>query len=158
MGKRGADLGLSYMPGFQYSDAWISAGKANTPLEWLNVDYEGNLSNSDLDHMKTNVYNYVYDTLTAMRDGGVDIIGVKHGNEQNQGIIWPVGKGSKSKGTQSLLQLPMKLRRMCWEECPDSSIRIMDTARQMQTVFSEICWIWEQRWMVRHFLCTADGE
>ena len=103
VGKRGADLGLSYMPGFQYSDAWISAGKANTPLEWLNVDYEGNLSNSDLDHMKTNVYNYVYDTLTAMRDGGVDIIGVKHGNEQNQGIIWPVGKGSKSKGHAELV-------------------------------------------------------
>lgn len=96
--KRANELGMSYMASFQYSDMWMSAGKAHTPLAWLEQDYEGNYSNSDIQHLQSIVYNYVYDTLTALKDEGVELAGIKHGNEQNQGVCWPVGKSTYSAG------------------------------------------------------------
>lgn len=103
LGKRATALGMSYLPSFHYSDTWMSNAKAYTPEEWLDSDYENTYKNTDLAHMQTIVYNYVYDFMKSLKDNNVNVCGVKHGNEQNGGIVWPVGKGSTSQGHAKLI-------------------------------------------------------
>ncbi|GBG11772.1 hypothetical protein PAT3040_06619 [Paenibacillus agaridevorans] len=95
IGKRVTELNMTYTPSFHYSDTWISAAKAHMPYEWIEKDYVGKLSNPDIGMLETAVYNYVYDTLSEMKTAGVDIISVKHGNEQDGGLLFPVAMGSK---------------------------------------------------------------
>ncbi len=95
IGKRATELNMTYTPSFHYSDTWISAAKAHMPYEWIEKDYEGKLSNPDIQMLETAVYNYVYDTLAEMKAEGVQIISVKHGNEQDGGLLFPVASGSK---------------------------------------------------------------
>lgn len=96
MAQRAQELGMTYMPGFHYSDTWISAAKAHMPYEWFEQDYEGNISNGDIQMLTTAVYNYVYDILDGMEKAGVtNIIAVKNGNEQDGGLVFPVAMGSK---------------------------------------------------------------
>lgn len=103
LGKRATALGMSYVPSFHYSDKWMSNAKAHTPEEWLDVDYEGNYSNTDLAHMQSIVYNYVYDFMKALADENVNVAAVKHGNEQNGGLVWPVGNGMTSVGHAKII-------------------------------------------------------
>lgn len=104
LGKRATELGMSYLPSFHYSDAWMSGAKAYSPYEWINKDYEGKLKNTDMDHMRTIVYNYVYDFMSALKKENVHLAGVKHGNEQDGGILWPLGMGGKSAGHAKLIE------------------------------------------------------
>ncbi|MDQ8734751.1 Ig-like domain-containing protein [Paenibacillus sp. LHD-38] len=94
-GKRATELHMTYTPSFHYSDTWISAAKAHMPYEWIEKDYDGKLSNPDIQMLETAVYNYVHDTLTEMKTEGVHIISVKHGNEQDGGLLFPVASGSQ---------------------------------------------------------------
>ncbi|HAT89247.1 MAG TPA: hypothetical protein DCS73_05795, partial [Roseburia sp.] len=103
LGKRATALGMSYLPSFHYSDTWMSNAKAYTPEEWLDTDYENTYKNTDLSHMQAIVYNYVYDFMKSLKDNNVNVCGVKHGNEQNGGIVWPVGKGATSQGHAKLI-------------------------------------------------------
>ena len=84
LGKRATALGMSYLPSFHYSDTWMSNAKAYTPEEWLDTDYENTYKNTDLSHMQSIVYNYVYDFMKSLKDNNVNVCGVKHGNEQNK--------------------------------------------------------------------------
>lgn len=106
--KRATALGMSYMPSLHYSDAWISAAKANIPYEWLNIDYEGNLEHAKLEYMETAVYNYVYDWLAKMKEEGVNLAGVKHGNEQDGGLLFPLASGQYSKAHSRIVEASRK--------------------------------------------------
>ena len=67
------------------------------PYEWFEQDYEGKLSNGSIEMLTTAVYNYVYEALSDMKKNGVDnIIGVKSGNEQDGGLLFPVASGLSS--------------------------------------------------------------
>ncbi|GAA1972221.1 OmpL47-type beta-barrel domain-containing protein [Microbacterium pumilum] len=103
LAQRASQLGISYMPSFHYSDSWISAGKAYAPSSWINTDYAGKRTNTDLAHIKSIVYNYVYDFVSGLVAAGVDIAGVKQGNEQDGGLIWPIGRGAASVGHASII-------------------------------------------------------
>ncbi|GAA2971570.1 arabinogalactan endo-1,4-beta-galactosidase/uncharacterized protein YjdB [Microbacterium terrae] len=103
LAERAADLDLSLMPSYHLSDGFVSASKASTPYEWLDHSYDGTVANSDLAHIRSATYNYVRDSLTAIADTGVDIIAVKQGNEQNGGLVWPIGKGATSAGHAALI-------------------------------------------------------
>lgn len=94
IGKRANELNMTYTPSFHYSDTWISAAKAHMPFEWIQKDYNGNLSNPDIQMLETAVYNYVHDTLSEMKSEGVSVISVKNGNEQDGGLVFPVALGS----------------------------------------------------------------
>ena len=105
LGKRATALGMSYLPSFHYSDTWMSAAKAFCPVEWLDTDYnsETGYKNTDLAHMQSMVYNYVYDFVKALADNHVNVCGIKHGNEQDGGIVRPVGNGGNSEGHAKLI-------------------------------------------------------
>lgn len=92
--KRATELNMTYTPSFHYSDTWISAAKAHMPYEWIEKDYNGKLSNPDIQMLETAVYNYVHDTLSEMKSEGVNVISVKNGNEQDGGLVFPVALGS----------------------------------------------------------------
>ncbi len=94
---------MNYLPSFHYSDTWMSNAKAFMPEDWLDTDYENEYKNTDLAHMQTIVYNYVYDFISALAENNVNVCGIKHGNEQNGGIAWPVGKGATSSGHAKLI-------------------------------------------------------
>ncbi|WP_164716410.1 glycosyl hydrolase 53 family protein [Paenibacillus whitsoniae] len=94
IGKRANELNMTYTPSFHYSDTWISAAKAHIPYEWIEKDYNGKLSNPDIQMLETAVYNYVHDTLSEMKSQGVNVISVKNGNEQDGGLLFPVAMGS----------------------------------------------------------------
>lgn len=111
LASRAMELGMSYLPGFQFSDVWMSSSKAYTPYDWIIKDYEGNLSNESLELIKTAVYNYSYDFLTALKEAGCHIIGIKHGNEQNGGIVWPAGQGATSSGHVALINASVAAAR-----------------------------------------------
>jgi len=103
LGKRATELGMSYVPSFHYSDTWLSNAKGYTPEEWLDSTYEGKYSNSDISHMQSVVYNYVYDFMKTLADNNVNVAAVKHGNEQNGGVVWPVGQGAVSDGHAKII-------------------------------------------------------
>src|SRR5690606_27649701 len=63
LARRATALNMSFSPSFHFSDGWMSQSKAHTPIDWIESTYDGKLSNTDLAHMKTNVYNYVYNFL-----------------------------------------------------------------------------------------------
>lgn len=91
---RAQELGMTFTPSFHYSDTWISNAKAHIPLEWLDRDSEENLENPDIYMLETAVYNYVHDFLSDMKNAGVtNLITVKNGNEQDAGLLFPVGSG-----------------------------------------------------------------
>ncbi|WP_141504340.1 Ig-like domain-containing protein [Paenibacillus luteus] len=103
LARRATALNMSFSPSFHFSDGWMSQAKAHMPLEWIESSYDGKLSNPDLEHMKTVVYNYVYDFLKPFADEGLDVVSVKQGNEQNSGILWPVGRGGSAAGHKELV-------------------------------------------------------
>ncbi|MBY9078597.1 Ig-like domain-containing protein [Paenibacillus sp. HN-1] len=103
LAKRAQALDIGYMPGFHFSDTWMSAGKAFTPYDWMYKDSSGKLVDQSLDEMTTTMYNYVYDFIKGLADQGTVPMGVKIGNEQDGGIAWPTGKGYSSAGYKALI-------------------------------------------------------
>lgn len=105
LGKRATELGMSYLPSFHYSDTWMSAAKAFCPVEWLDTDYdsETGYKNTDIQHLQSMVYNYVYDFAKALADNNVNVCGVKHGNEQDGGLVRPIGSGATSEGHAKII-------------------------------------------------------
>jgi hypothetical protein len=135
LAQRAAALGLGYLPSFHLSDSFMSASKASTPFEWLIKDYDGKLANSNIDHVRSAVYNHVYDTLTAITATGVELDGVKQGNEENGGLVWPIGQGETSASppstTQSWTQLPGS---------PDTPTPRTGTPPPQRNPSSRACW------------------
>ncbi|WEK53580.1 MAG: glycosyl hydrolase 53 family protein [Candidatus Cohnella colombiensis] len=103
LAERAKELDLGYLPSFHFSDSWMSAGKAYTPLDWMYKDSTGALVDQSLDEMTTTMYNYVYDFIKSLVDNDLTPMGVKIGNEQDGGIAWPRGKGYSSAGFKALI-------------------------------------------------------
>ncbi|MDG0791517.1 glycosyl hydrolase 53 family protein [Cohnella ginsengisoli] len=103
LAQRAKALDIGYMPSFHFSDAWMSAGKAFTPYDWMYKDASGKLVDQSLDEMTTTMYNYVYDFIKGLVEQGTVPMGAKIGNEQDGGIAWPNGKGYSSAGYKALI-------------------------------------------------------
>ncbi len=92
LASRAKELNMGYEPSFHFSDGWMSAAKAFTPVDWMYKDSTGKLVDQSLDEMTTTVYNYVYDFMKGLKDLGIEPSSAKLGNEQDGGIAWPNGK------------------------------------------------------------------
>lgn len=86
MARRARDLDMAIMIDFHYSDWWADPGKQNIPEEWK--DY-------DLQEMKDAVARHTTETLTLLKDDGIDVRWVQVGNETRDGFLWPMGQLSK---------------------------------------------------------------
>lgn len=77
MGKLATDAGLKVLIDFHYSDFWADPAAQDAPKAWKDLS---------LADKKAAVYNYTLDSLTALKNAGVDVRMVQIGNETNNGI------------------------------------------------------------------------
>lgn len=77
IGKLATDAGLRVLIDFHLSDFWADPAAQDAPKAW-----EG----YTLEQKETAVYDYVYNSLTALKAAGVDVGMVQVGNETNNGI------------------------------------------------------------------------
>ncbi|MFB9328026.1 glycosyl hydrolase 53 family protein [Paenibacillus aurantiacus] len=82
LAKRVQNEGMSVMIDFHYGDTWNSVGRQVCPVAWQNLSY------TDL---KTTLYNYTYNYLTALKNQGVTPAWVQVGNETNAGLCGYTG-------------------------------------------------------------------
>ena len=79
-----------------YSDRWADPDHQEIPAAWKNLD---------LNQMKDSVYQYTLQVLTYLKSKNLVPEMVQVGNENNNGILWPIGKvnGNDFKAFAQLL-------------------------------------------------------
>lgn len=82
MAKRAKKWGMRVMINFHYSDSWADPGKQNKPADWVGLGFE---------QLKEALYDYTFDVMTALKEGGVTPEWVQVGNEIPSGMIHPEG-------------------------------------------------------------------
>lgn len=75
--QRATKAGLRVLVDFHYSDFWADPAKQMAPKEWADMSDAGRAEAAG---------GFTRDTLTAMRDAGVDVAMVQTGNETNNGV------------------------------------------------------------------------
>ncbi|MGM9668155.1 MAG: glycosyl hydrolase 53 family protein [Faecousia sp.] len=74
IGRRATACGMKLIVDFHYSDFWADPGKQMVPLAWKDMTIE---------EKSQAVYEYTKETLTAMKEAGVEVGIVQVGNETN---------------------------------------------------------------------------
>ena len=82
MALRAQEWGMKVMLNFHYSDSWADPGKQRKPKAWVGHDFPTLL---------TDLYDYTYDVMSALKDAGVTPEWVQVGNEIPGGMIYPEG-------------------------------------------------------------------
>ena len=85
--KRAKSLGMKLMIDFHYSDDWADPGKQPIPAAWTKMNYE---------EMKTALFIYTKGVMDTLKQNGITPEWVQVGNENNDGMLWEVGRASKS--------------------------------------------------------------
>jgi arabinogalactan endo-1,4-beta-galactosidase len=84
---RAKNLGMRLMIDFHYSDDWADPGKQFIPSAWAAMPFND---------MKTALYNYTKKVMDTLKTVGITPEWVQVGNETNDGMLWEVGRASKS--------------------------------------------------------------
>lgn len=111
LARRCKALGLPWLLDFHYSDFWADPGKQYPPKAWTGL-------NADL--LERAVYEFTYETLTALQREGLLPAMVAPGNELSNGLLWPLGKVPEwgniarfvSAGLQAVRAVSPELRTM----------------------------------------------
>ena len=82
MAVRAKQWGMRVMIDFHYSDSWADPSKQVKPKAW-----EGH----DFPQLLTDVYDYTFDVMTALKKAGITPEWVQVGNETRTGMIYPEG-------------------------------------------------------------------
>jgi len=82
MALRAQQWGMRVMIDFHYSDSWADPAKQVKPKAW-----EGH----DFPQLLTDVYDYTFDVMTALKKAGITPEWVQVGNETRTGMIYPEG-------------------------------------------------------------------
>ncbi|WP_062212778.1 glycosyl hydrolase 53 family protein [Demequina oxidasica] len=77
IGRRATDAGLRVLVGFHYSDFWADPAKQRAPKSWEETSDEERAAVAG---------EFTHQTLTTMKDAGVDVRVVQVGNETNSGV------------------------------------------------------------------------
>ncbi len=77
LGKRATKYNMKLLVDFHYSDFWADPGKQYVPIAWNDMD---------IDSKAQALYDYTFDSLTKLKNAGVDVGMVQIGNEINNGI------------------------------------------------------------------------
>ncbi|MDQ0171326.1 glycosyl hydrolase 53 family protein [Paenibacillus tundrae] len=78
LAKRAHAKGMEIMIDFHYGDTWNSVGGQVAPVAWQGLSYED---------MKTTLYDYTFNYMTALTNEGIIPKWVQIGNETNSGIV-----------------------------------------------------------------------
>jgi arabinogalactan endo-1,4-beta-galactosidase len=88
--RRAKELGLAVSLDIHYSDTWADPQRQDTPAAWAGLS---------LDVLKDSVYNYTLSVLNYYKSKNLVPEMVQVGNENNNGMCWPVGKIVKKNFT-----------------------------------------------------------
>jgi arabinogalactan endo-1,4-beta-galactosidase len=83
MAARIKSAGVGFLLDIHYSDTWADPGKQHKPAVWQDLDY---------DQLRTEVYSYTKEVITALQDQGTEPDMVQIGNEIPNGMLWDDGK------------------------------------------------------------------
>jgi arabinogalactan endo-1,4-beta-galactosidase len=83
LAKRIKAKGFHFLLDFHYSDLWADPGKQFKPKAWEALDVEG---------LKSAVYEYTEQVMTALKEADALPDMVQIGNEITPGMLWPAGK------------------------------------------------------------------
>jgi arabinogalactan endo-1,4-beta-galactosidase len=81
--RRAKQAGMAVNLDIHYSDRWADPDHQEIPAAWKNLD---------LHQMKDSVYQYTLQVLTYLKSKNLVPEMVQVGNENNNGILWPIGK------------------------------------------------------------------
>jgi len=87
MAVRAKQWGMRVMIDFHYSDTWADPGHQTKPAAWVGHDFPTLL---------TDLYDYTFDVMTALKTAGVTPEWVQVGNEIPGGMIYPEGSNASS--------------------------------------------------------------
>ena len=85
LAKRASQMGFRIMIDFHYSDSWCDPGQQKKPTAWANHSFS---------QLLTDVYDYTYDVMNALKTNGVTPEWVQVGNEINPGMLLPDGSSN----------------------------------------------------------------
>lgn len=94
MAVRAKNWGMKVMINFHYSDTWADPSKQVKPSAWVGHSFE---------QLLTDVYDYTFDVMTALKNAGISPDWVQVGNEITGGILLP--DGSTENNWAQLAQL-----------------------------------------------------
>ncbi|TDL17634.1 arabinogalactan endo-1,4-beta-galactosidase [Rickenella mellea] len=94
MAKRVKAAGLNLVVDLHFSDTWADPGHQSIPAGW----------GSTVSSLNTNIYNYAKSVVAAFIKQGTPIDILALGNEINDGLLWPVGKGGTTAGWSAASQ------------------------------------------------------
>jgi arabinogalactan endo-1,4-beta-galactosidase len=84
LGVRAAEYGMKLLVNFHYSDFWADPGKQQAPKAWENITF---------DEKEKALYDFTYESLITLIDGGADVAMVQIGNENTSSfcgeVAWP---------------------------------------------------------------------
>ncbi len=86
--RRAKQAGMAINLDLHYSDDWSDPNQQPTPDAWKNLP---------ISTLKDTVYNYTLNVLNYLRSKDLVPEMVQVGNENNFGMLWPVGKVDTSK-------------------------------------------------------------
>ena len=85
MAVRAQKMGMKVMIDFHYSDSWADPSKQNKPAAWVGHSFP---------QLLTDVYDYTFDVMSALKTAGVLPDWVQVGNEIPGGMLLPEGSSS----------------------------------------------------------------
>ncbi len=88
--QRAKAAGMAVNLDFHYSDTWADPANQTIPAAWAGLS---------LTVLKDSVYNYTLAVLNYLKTKNLTPEMVQVGNENNNGMLWPVGKTSGSNFT-----------------------------------------------------------
>ena len=77
IGKYATDAGMKVLIDFHYSDFWTDPGKQQSPVEW---------TDKTVDEKAVLLCEFTKDSLTRLKQAGINVSMVQIGNETNNGI------------------------------------------------------------------------
>lgn len=102
--RRAKEQGMAVNLDLHYSDTWCDPGNQTTPAAWAGLS---------LPVLKDSVYNYTLAVLNYLKAKNLTPEMIQVGNENNGGILWPVGKveNNDSQNFAALLNSGIKAVR-----------------------------------------------
>lgn len=110
MATRAKAWGMRVMINFHYSDSWADPGKQHKPQAWEKLSF---------DELKTALYDYTFDVMTALKKADVLPEWVQVGNEIPSGFLHPEGSTDNWK---QLVQLLNQGHDAVKTVCPSSKV------------------------------------
>ena len=100
--RRAKAAGMAVNLNLHYSDDWADPQEQRTPEAWKNLEMVG---------LKDSVYQYTLNVLTYLKSKDLTPEMIQVGNENNNGILFPLGKSSNWKNFGDLLNSGIKAVR-----------------------------------------------